>query len=50
MSPKQRKKCKYCRWKACVQAGMSFACIKMGRIPKIEKEKGYYVEQNNQNG
>nr|ASL70506.1 nuclear receptor [Brachionus rotundiformis] len=39
ITPKQRKKCKFCRWKACLAAGMSFEGIKMGRIPKLEKEK-----------
>ena len=39
MTPEQRKKCKLCRWQACLDAGMSFEGIKMGRIPKNEKER-----------
>lgn len=39
MSPEKRVRCKLCRWKACVKAGMSFECIKMGRIPKKEKQQ-----------
>nr|ASL70584.1 nuclear receptor [Brachionus plicatilis] len=42
ITPKQRKKCKFCRWKACLAAGMSFEGIKMGRIPKIEKERAKF--------
>lgn len=34
MTPKLRKKCKLCRWKSCLEAGMSFGSMKMGRIPK----------------
>ncbi|CAF0911850.1 unnamed protein product [Brachionus calyciflorus] len=35
--PKQRKKCKYCRWNACIKAGMSLKCVRMGRIPNSMK-------------
>nr|ASL70538.1 nuclear receptor [Brachionus calyciflorus] len=43
ITPKQRKRCKYCRWRSCLAAGMSFEGIKMGRIPKIEKERAQYL-------
>nr|ASL70621.1 nuclear receptor [Brachionus koreanus] len=36
--PKQRKKCKYCRWVACVNAGMSLSEVRVGRIPNHMKE------------
>ena len=39
VTPRQRRRCKLCRWKQCVEAGMSFDAIKMGRISKVEKEK-----------
>lgn len=50
ITPKQRKRCKYCRWKSCLEAGMSFEGIKMGRIPKIEKERAKYLSENSSNG
>ncbi|CAF0902505.1 unnamed protein product [Brachionus calyciflorus] len=43
ITPKQRKRCKYCRWRSCLAAGMSFEGIKMGRIPKIEKERAKFL-------
>nr|ASL70505.1 nuclear receptor [Brachionus rotundiformis] len=43
ITPKQRKRCKYCRWRSCLAAGMSFEGIKMGRIPKIEKERAQHI-------
>nr|ASL70617.1 nuclear receptor [Brachionus koreanus] len=46
VTPKQRKKCKFCRWKACLAAGMSFEGIKMGRIPKIEKERATFLNDS----
>lgn len=39
ITPRTRRRCKLCRWRACVRAGMSFDSIKMGRMPKLEKEK-----------
>lgn len=39
ITPRQRRRCKLCRWKACVAAGMSFDSIKMGRISKVDKER-----------
>ena len=50
ITPKQRKRCKYCRWRSCLAAGMSFEGIKMGRIPKIEKEKAKYEENASSSG
>ncbi|CAF0868497.1 unnamed protein product [Brachionus calyciflorus] len=47
--PKQRKKCKYCRWNLSIKAGMSLKCVRMGRIPnhmKIIKPK---IELKNPN-
>lgn len=44
MSPKLRKVCKYCRWKRCLNAGMSFDLIKMGRI---SREKVYQIKLSN---
>ena len=39
VTSRHRRRCKLCRWKQCIQAGMSFDSIKMGRISKAEKEK-----------
>ena len=39
LNPKNRNKCKACRFQKCISVGMSFSGIKMGRIPKAEKEK-----------
>lgn len=39
MTPKLRKKCKLCRWKSCLEAGMSFGSMKMGRIPKRDLDR-----------
>ncbi|CAF1045978.1 unnamed protein product [Brachionus calyciflorus] len=36
--PKQRKKCRLCRWNACNNAGMSIKSVKMGRIPNSMKQ------------
>ncbi|RNA04463.1 Nuclear hormone receptor [Brachionus plicatilis] len=35
---KERKKCKYCRWKSCISSGMSLMDIRIGRIPNRLKE------------
>jgi hypothetical protein len=39
LNPKNRNKCKSCRFNKCIEVGMSFNGIKMGRIPKAEKER-----------
>ncbi|CAF0864734.1 unnamed protein product [Brachionus calyciflorus] len=39
MTPKQRKRCKYCRWQACLRGGMSLDSARMGRISRDEREK-----------
>ncbi len=39
LNPKNRNKCKSCRFNKCIEVGMSFNGIKMGRIPKAEKDK-----------
>lgn len=39
-----RKKCKACRYRACVESGMAFERVKMGRIPNSLKEKMIDVE------
>lgn len=46
LTPKNRNRCKACRFKKCIQAGMSFSGIKMGRIPKAEKVKAIEVLRN----
>nr|ASL70614.1 nuclear receptor [Brachionus koreanus] len=48
LNPKNRNRCKACRFKKCIQAGMSFSGIKMGRIPKAEKMKA--IESLRQTG
>nr|ASL70537.1 nuclear receptor [Brachionus calyciflorus] len=48
LNPKNRNRCKACRFKKCIQAGMSFSGIKMGRIPKAEKMKA--IESLKQTG
>ncbi|CAF0991456.1 unnamed protein product [Brachionus calyciflorus] len=45
--PKQRKKCKLCRWNACINAGMSLNCIRMGRIPNSMKQIQPKLSVNN---
>ncbi|XP_050409770.1 nuclear receptor subfamily 1 group D member 2 [Patella vulgata] len=39
ISPQNRNRCKACRFKKCLDRGMAIDAVKMGRIPKIEKEK-----------
>ncbi|XP_013390866.1 uncharacterized protein LOC106159195 [Lingula anatina] len=39
LTPQNRNRCKACRWQRCLRAGMSTEAVKMGRIPKIDKEK-----------
>lgn len=39
ITPKNRNRCKACRFKLCLQFGMSVDAVKMGRIPKTEKDK-----------
>ncbi|CAF3400289.1 unnamed protein product [Rotaria socialis] len=44
-----RNRCKACRFKQCLQQGMSMESVKMGRIPKKVKEKvlkDYYAQQD----
>jgi len=38
LTPKTRNRCKDCRFKKCLEVGMSLDGIKMGRIPKKQKE------------
>lgn len=37
--PDDRKRCKSCRFKKCLIVGMSIEGVKMGRIPKAQKQK-----------
>lgn len=45
ITPKQRKRCKYCRWQACLRGGMSLDSVRMGRISRDEREK--IIRENN---
>nr|ASL70509.1 nuclear receptor [Brachionus rotundiformis] len=36
--PMERRKCKFCRWMACLNAGMSLSGVRVGRIPNNMKE------------
>nr|ASL70511.1 nuclear receptor [Brachionus rotundiformis] len=45
ITPKQRKRCKYCRWQACLKGGMSLDSVRMGRISRDEREK--IIRENN---
>ncbi|XP_074660315.1 uncharacterized protein LOC141912810 [Tubulanus polymorphus] len=45
LSPKNRNRCKSCRFKQCVLMGMSVEAVKMGRIPKLEKERALQTER-----
>nr|ASL70622.1 nuclear receptor [Brachionus koreanus] len=47
ITPKQRKRCKYCRWQACLRGGMSLDSVRMGRISRDEREK--IIRENNKN-
>lgn len=39
VTPKNRNRCKSCRFRLCLENGMSVEAVRMGRIPKVEKEK-----------
>lgn len=39
LTPRTRNRCKACRFKRCIEVGMSFDGIKMGRIPKVVKKR-----------
>nr|ASL70549.1 nuclear receptor [Brachionus calyciflorus] len=36
---KREKKCKYCRWIKCIEAGMCLEKVRIGRIPDLMKKK-----------
>ncbi len=38
LTPRTRNRCKACRFRRCIEVGMSFDGIKMGRIPKAVKK------------
>ncbi|KAL4225518.1 hypothetical protein ACF0H5_016206 [Mactra antiquata] len=39
LNPKNRNRCKSCRFQRCLDVGMSVESVRMGRIPKVDKEK-----------
>lgn len=39
VTPKTRSHCKACRFKRCMETGMSIDGVRMGRVPKVEKDK-----------
>ncbi|XP_069132424.1 uncharacterized protein [Argopecten irradians] len=39
LTPQNRSRCKACRFQMCLKQGMAIDAVKMGRIPKLEKEK-----------
>ncbi|KAK7099209.1 uncharacterized protein [Littorina saxatilis] len=39
ISPENRNRCKSCRFRKCLEQGMAMEAVKMGRIPKVEKER-----------
>ncbi|XP_059166541.1 uncharacterized protein LOC131948857 [Physella acuta] len=39
ITPFNRNRCKACRFKRCLDNGMAIDAVKMGRIPKVEKER-----------
>ncbi|KAK7477190.1 hypothetical protein BaRGS_00031575 [Batillaria attramentaria] len=39
ISPENRNRCKACRFRKCLEQGMAVDAVKMGRIPKVEKER-----------
>ncbi|KAL3842429.1 hypothetical protein ACJMK2_020447 [Sinanodonta woodiana] len=47
VSPQNRNRCKSCRFQRCMEKGMSVEAVKMGRIPKIEKEKALEMAKQN---
>jgi len=44
LMPENRNRCKACRFNRCLSVGMSIEAVKMGRIPKAEKEKALIDE------
>ncbi|XP_067932594.1 uncharacterized protein [Watersipora subatra] len=46
IEPDNRIKCKLCRYKRCLKLGMAIAAIKMGRIPKVQKQKALEIEKS----
>ncbi|XP_064635168.1 uncharacterized protein LOC135492553 [Lineus longissimus] len=46
LTPKNRNRCKSCRFKRCMDTGMALDAVKMGRIPKIEKERALEEEKD----
>ncbi|KAK2153943.1 hypothetical protein LSH36_281g09088 [Paralvinella palmiformis] len=45
LSKHNRNRCKACRFKRCLQVGMSTTAVKMGRIPKVDKERALQAFQ-----
>ena len=44
LMPENRNRCKACRFSRCLYVGMSMEAVKMGRIPKAEKERALLNE------
>ncbi|CAH1785408.1 unnamed protein product [Owenia fusiformis] len=49
LTPQNRNRCKSCRFQRCLSTGMSVEAVKMGRIPKVDKERALEEARRGEN-